>query len=311
MSKQTSNTILMIQPVAFGFNEQTALNNYFQKKDSASESTIQEQALSEFNTMVEKIRSKGVNVIVFEDTPETHTPDSIFPNNWISFHDNGYLGLYPMCAENRRLERRVDILHQMVSNGYQIFEILDYTTSEKENKFLEGTGSMILDRENMVAYAALSERTDKGLFIRFCEDFGFTPIHFHANQTVGNERLPIYHTNVMMCIADKYVVVCLNSIDDLEERKIVTDSFGKYNKEIVEISEEQMHQFAGNMLQVENNDGEKFLVMSQSAYNSLTSDQIRRLSSYNEIVTVSIPTIEKYGGGSARCMMAEVFLPKN
>lgn len=311
MGKQTTNTILMIEPVAFGYNEQTAVNNYFQQKDNENNEQIQNKALSEFQEMKDKLMAKGINLIVVKDTFEPHTPDSIFPNNWISFHENGAVGVYPMCAENRRPERRSDILNQMVKDGFQILDMFDYTASESEGKFLEGTGSMILDRENKIAYAALSERTDKDLFLRFCNDFSFAPVYFHANQTVEEQRLPIYHTNVMMCVADKYAVVCLSTIDALDERNRVIDSIEKSGKKIVEITESQMHKFAGNMLQVENTEGNKFLVMSQTAFDSLSDEQKEILTSFNEIVSVAIPTIEKYGGGSARCMMAEVFNPRN
>lgn len=308
MHKQTTNTLLMIEPIAFGFNDQTAENNYFQQNDNAEQTKLQELALLEFNRSVEALREKGINVVVIKDTPEPHTPDSIFPNNWISFHNQGRVALYPMYAENRRQERRMDIIETLKGKGYQIAEITEYySQAEKENRFLEGTGSMILDRVNMIAYAALSERTDLELFNRFCKDFGFTPVAFHANQTVGDKRLPIYHTNVMMCVGDNYAVVCLDSIDDSGERKQVVESLEKSHKEIVPISEEQMHQFAGNMLQVEDVQGKTYLVMSETAYQSLNPEQIRQLTKHNDIIRFVIPTIEKYGGGSARCMLAEVF----
>jgi hypothetical protein len=258
--------------------------------------------------MVRKLRTKGIIVIVVKDTAEPHTPDSIFPNNWISFHQDGRVALYPMYAENRRAERRSDILNTITDKSFTILNIIDYTPFEKQNHFLEGTGSMVLDRGNKIAYAALSERTDRELFLQFCKDFDFKPVHFSANQTVNGKRLPIYHTNVMMCVADQYAVVCLDSIDNVNERQVVSDSLVKSEKEIVEISEKQMLCFAGNMLQVENKEGKCFLVMSQSAFDSLNNVQVKRLTSYNEIITVAIPTIEKYGGGSVRCMMAEVFL---
>lgn len=299
----------MVEPVAFGYNDQTAENNYFQQKDASPENEIQKKALAEFQNFVDSLKSAGVNLIVVKDTLEPHTPDSIFPNNWISFHENGYVGIYPMYAENRRAERRADILNQMAEDGFLFREIMDYTASEKDGKYLEGTGSMILDRANKVAYAAISERTDKDLFLRFCNDFHYTPVCFHAFQSVDGKRLPIYHTNVMMCVADKYAVICLDTIDNVEERQTVKTSLTESGKEIIEITEQQMHSFAGNMLQVENNDGKTFLVMSQSAFDSLTQDQIRKLSEYNKIISVPLPTIEKYGGGSARCMMAEVFIP--
>lgn len=303
--KQTTNTILMIEPVAFGFNAQTATNNYFQKNTGEAQS----QALSEFTTMVAKLRENGVNVIVVKDTKIPHTPDSIFPNNWISLHEDGNIAFYPMFAENRRLERREDVLELIEEQGFIINEIYDYTEAESENIFLEGTGSIILDRENRIAYAAISPRTDEELFIEFCEDFEYTPIIFTAYQTVDNNRLPIYHTNVMMCVADTFSVICLESIDDKKERKSVIDALQKSNKEIIEISETQMHQFAGNMLQVQGNNG-NVLVMSDTAKNALTLHQIKSIEKHCEIISVDITTIETNGGGSARCMMAEIFLPK-
>ncbi len=310
MRKQTTNTLLMIEPVAFGFNDQTAENNYFQQNDNAEQMKLQELALLEFTHSVDRLRNKGINVIVVKDTPEPHTPDSIFPNNWVSFHDDGRVALYPMFAKNRRHERRLDIIETLKGEGFLIREIVDHSDGEANNRFLEGTGSMILDRVNQVAYAAISERTDIDLFNRFCEVFGFTPMAFHANQTVGDQRLPIYHTNVMMCVADKYAVICLDSIDDEAERSKVVKSLTDTGKEIVTITEAQMHQFAGNMLQVEDAEGKPYLVMSETAYLSLTPERIKTLKKYNEIISLTIPTIEKYGGGSARCMLAEIFTEK-
>lgn len=300
----------MIEPVAFGFNEQTAGNNFFQQAGDAPVSTIQEMALGEFNRMVDILRSKGIQPIVAKDTKEPHTPDSIFPNNWVSFHSDGKTALYPMFAENRRLERRSGILELLEKEKFIIEKTIDYSPFEKEEKFLEGTGSMILDRIDRIAYAALSERTHKELFLKFCEDFQYTPCCFSAYQTVGTKRLPIYHTNVMMCVGNRYAVVCLDSIDDADERQAVVNSLCSNQKEVIEISEEQMHHFAGNMLQIENGEGKKFLAMSESAYKSLTNIQINQLNTYNELIRIAIPTIEKYGGGSVRCMMAEIFLPK-
>lgn len=310
MKKQTTNNIMMIKPVAFYYNSETATNNYFQKKPKESSDEIQEKALEEFNAMVEKLRSKGVNVITIDDTPMPHTPDSIFPNNWISTHQNGKVGLYPMYAENRRTERRADILDKLEELGFEIKSTIDYSLAEEDNLFLEGTGSIILDRENSLAYAAISPRTDEELFIEFCEDFEYTPIIFTANQTVGSEREAIYHTNVMMCVADKYVVICLDTIDNTKEKKFVSETIIESGKEIISISEEQMHKFAGNMLQVKNNDDNSFLVMSESAFDSLNQEQLAQINKYDEIISVAIPTIETLGGGSARCMMAEIFLPK-
>ena len=245
-----------------------------------------------------------------QDTPIPHTPDSIFPNNWVSFHDDGTVVLYPMFAENRRAERRADILQRIESEGFSIRRKVDYTGFEEENRFLEGTGGIILDRVNRYAYAALSQRVDEALFGRFCKEQNFSPVSFHAYQTVNGQRLPIYHTNVMMCVATDYAVVCLDSIDDVEEREQVCHILRQTGKEIIAISEEQMHHFAGNMLQVENGKGALFLVMSQSAYDSLDEGQLQRLSKYNALLSMPIPTIETLGGGSARCMMAEIFLKK-
>lgn len=309
--KQYTNTILMIEPVDFRYNEETAVNNYFQSQIEESQETIQQKALAEFQGMVSKLREHGVNVIVLKDTPEPHTPDSIFPNNWISFHENKMVALYPMFAKNRRDERREeDVLELLGEKGFDVEEIMDYTSAEEDDIFLEGTGSIILDRVNRIAYAAISPRTDEGLFLEFCEDFEYTPIIFEANQTVNGERMPIYHTNVMMCVADQYAVICLDTIDNKSEKKAVVESLKATGKEIIAISEEQMHQFAGNMLQVGGMGEAKYLVMSQTAYNSLTPKQIQTIEQYNPIIAVDIHTIETLGGGSARCMMAEVFLPK-
>ena len=307
MKKQTTNTILMIEPVAFGFNEQTAVNNYFQQKRVESDDDIQLQALCEFNEMVDQLRKKKVNVLIIKDTQLPHTPDSIFPNNWISFPGEGQAVLFPMFAPNRRNERRNDIIDTVSSLGQKINNIDDFTFWEEKNQFLEGTGSMILDRTNNIAYAALSERTAKSVFLEFCEVFEFKPVYFSANQTVYGKRLPIYHTNVMMTVAYEYAVICLETIDNLKERNVVVDSLEKSGKDIISISELQMNCFAGNMLQVENVEGRLFLVLSQTAYNSLNKKQINRLTAYNELIVIPIPTIERVGGGSVRCMMAEVF----
>lgn len=296
----------MIEPIAFGFNEQTAVNNYFQVQQ---EGNVQEKALKEFNSFVSKLRAKGINVITIKDTLEPKTPDSIFPNNWVSFHQDGKVVLYPMFADNRRLERREDIINQ-IKEQFDVTEIIDYSKIENENKYLEGTGSMIFDHDNKIAYGSVSLRLDEELFRKFCSEFAFTPVVFHSYQTAGEERLPIYHTNVMMCVADKFVVICLDCIDDETERKNVVDSIKNFGKELIEISEEQMQNFAGNMLQVQNNSGEKFLVMSQSAYRSLKLEQVSAVEKHCEIIYSDLETIETNGGGSARCMLAEVFLPK-
>ena len=303
---QTTDTVLMIEPVAFGFNEQTAVNNYFQVQQ---EGNVQDKALKEFNDFVEKLRAKDINVITIKDTLEPKTPDSIFPNNWVSFHADGKVVLYPMFAENRRLERRDDIINQ-IKEQFEVTEVIDYSGAEKDNLFLEGTGSMIFDHDNKLAYGSVSLRLDEGLFRKFCSDFGFQPVVFHSYQTAGEERLPIYHTNVMMCVADQFVVICLDCIDDESERNNVIETIKNSGKELIEISEDQMQNFAGNMLQVQNKSGEKFLVMSESAYKSLNRDQVSAIEKYCEIIYSDLEVIETNGGGSARCMLAEVFLPK-
>lgn len=305
---QTTDTVLMIEPIAFGYNAETAKNNYFQIEQKGSD--IQSKALAEFNTFVAKLRSKGVNVITIKDTLDPHTPDSIFPNNWVSFHKDGKVVLYPMFASNRRVERREDIIETIKNQGFEVTEIDDWSFSEIQGHFLEGTGSMIFDHDHRIAYGSVSLRLDEKLFRDFCEKYGFTPIVFHSFQTVGTERLPIYHTNVMMCVADQFVVICLDCIDDETERSNVIEIIENSGKEIIEISEQQMQQFAGNMLQVQNKDGKKFLVMSQTAYQSLISEQVSNIEKYCEIIYSDLNTIEVNGGGSARCMLAEVFLPK-
>ena len=305
---QTTNTILMIEPVAFGYNAQTAENNYFQI-NSENENT-QLKALAEFNAFVEKLRSHGINVIVVKDTMEPHTPDSIFPNNWASFSPEGRVVLYPMFAPNRRDERRMDIIEKLKNEGFEVKEIVDFTQHEKENKFLEGTGSIIFDQDNKIAYGSVSVRLDEDLFREFCTKIGFKPIVFHSYQTIDRKRMPIYHTNVMMCLADKFAVICLDCIDDETERKQVVETIEKSGKEIIAITEEQMHNFAGNMLQLHNDKGEKFLIMSQTAYSSLKQEQIKNIEKYSEIISSDLRTIEINGGGGARCMLAEVFLPK-
>ena len=309
--QQITNTILMIRPVGFRMNEQTAVNNYYQKEiANLLPETVNTKAQQEFDAYVEKLRSNGVHVVVVSDTKEYDTPDSIFPNNWVSFHENGDVGIYPMFAENRRLERREDILAAVEEQGYIIENIVDYTSAEEKDVFLEGTGSLALDRVNSIAYCALSPRADEDLFIEFCEDFEYTPVVFTANQTVNGERKAIYHTNVMMCLAETFAVICLDCIDDKKERKNVIKHLKDTDKEIIAITEEQVNKFAGNMLQVKGNNDQRYLIMSQAAYESLTPKQISTIEKHCEILSSSLDTIEACGGGSARCMMAEVFLPK-
>jgi hypothetical protein len=299
----------MIRPNNFGFNEETANDNHYQNKEFF-ESNSNKNAQKEFDNMVNNLKQNGISVHVFQDDDINYTPDSIFPNNWISFHENGDIGLYPMYAKNRRLERRPEVLEFLEEQGFRIENIVDYSGAESENKFLEGTGSMILDRENRIAYCSISNRSNEDLFIDFCEDFEFTPVLFNSFQSVGDERLPIYHTNVMMCVTMSYVIICLDSIDDKKQRKNVCEFIKKSEKELINISENQVEKFAGNMLELLNGKGESVLVMSKSAENSLSENQKNTITNYSKIISSDINTIELCGGGSARCMMAEIFLPK-
>jgi hypothetical protein len=309
--KQTTNSILMIRPVAFRMNEQTAVNNYYQKVlNDLLPSTVNARAQQEFDIFVNKLRQVGVEVTVIDDIAERDTPDSIFPNNWISFHENSDVAMYPMFAENRRKERREDVLDALEEEGFKIDNIVDYTSAEEDGYFLEGTGSMILDRANGKAYCALSPRADEELFIEFCEDFELTPVIFEAFQNVNGERKQIYHTNVMMCIGETFAVICADCIDDKKERKHVLDSLKADKKEVILISEEQVNSFAGNMLEVRGKNDKRYIVMSSAAHNSLTDEQIKKLGKHADILSSSLDTIEACGGGSARCMMAEIFLPK-
>mgnify|MGYP002777136405 FL=1 len=290
-------------------NEQTAVNNYYQKSSDQTPAEIQAEAIQQFDRFVDVLRVKGIQVIVVNDTPKPETPDSIFPNNWVSFHTDGSVYLYPMFAENRRQERRMDILDELEAD-FNIENIKDFTAWESKQGFLEGTGSLILDRPNALAYAAISERTMEAPLKEFCEKTGFKAVTFRANQTVDGKRLPIYHTNVMMCLGEGFAVVCMESIDDVTERQMLADVLNQTGKELIEITEHQKEHFAGNMLQVQSTSGQKMVVMSADAFHSLTDDQKSRLAKHGELVYSDISTIEMLGGGSARCMMAEVFLPK-
>lgn len=302
----------MIRPVGFRMNEQTAVNNYYQKHlEGINPADVQKLALEEFDLFVSKLQNEGVEVIVVDDTLNPDTPDSIFPNNWVSFHEDGRIGLYPMYAENRRQERREEIVH-LLTDGYQfeVDEIVDFTEFEDHSKFLEGTGSLVLDRINKIAYVAISERSDELACLHFCETFDYTPVLFHAFQTVEDKRLLIYHTNVMMCVGEHVAIVCSDCVDDPQERSALLDSLRNSGKEIIEISEDQTQRFAGNMLELNTVEGEAIMVMSESAYRALTAEQIASIEKHSRIISSSLDTIEGCGGGSARCMMAEVFLPK-
>jgi len=309
--QQTTNTILMIRPTNFRMNEQTAVNNYYQQELTGMlPVSIHAKAQKEFDDFVVNLQNNGIDVVVLSDTDTPSTPDSIFPNNWISFHENGDVGLFPMFAENRRLERREDVLAVLEEKGFEIENIIDYTAAEEEGIYLEGTGSVILDRQNRKAYCALSPRADEELFIEFCEDFEYTPVVFIANQTVNKRREAIYHTNVMMCVAARFAIICLAAIDDKKERKHVLKHLKESGKEVIDITEQQVHAFAGNMLEVKGTDALPYLVMSSSAFASLRKEQLQKIEKHATIIHSSLETIETCGGGSARCMMAEVFLPK-
>ncbi|TCC87382.1 amidinotransferase [Pedobacter frigiditerrae] len=300
---QTTNHILMIRPVDFKFNEQTAGNNKFQV--ASADADVQQQALAEFDGFVNLLRANGVDVTVIDDTLEPSTPDSIFPNNWVSFHNDGEVVLYPMFSENRRAERREDIIHT-VSEYFKVEKVTDLSTHEAQDIFLEGTGSLVLDRDNKIAYACISIRTNEIALSKFCAATGYSAVVFNA---VDSSGFPIYHTNVMMCVGDKFAVVCFESITDDNEQETVKNSLTNHQKEIIEISYNQMNCFAGNMLQVQNTHGENLLVMSEQAYLSLNKDQVINLEKYCKIIYAPLYTIEKNGGGSARCMLAEVHLP--
>ena len=309
--KQTTNSILMIRPENFRRNEQTAVNNYYQKKnDNLLPAAINTKAQKEFDVFVAQLRSFGVHVIVVSDTKEFDTPDAVFPNNWISFHNEGTVAIYPMFAKNRRLERREDVLEALEKEGFLIENIVDYTAAEEAAVFLEGTGSMVLDRANKKAYCALSARADEELFIEFCEDFEYMPVLFTANQTIDGVRKAIYHTNVMLCVAETFAIICLSSIDDKTERKNVLKHLKITGKKVIEITEEQVSSFVGNLLQVTGKNEERFLVMSATALKSLTPSQKSQISNHCQIISSPLETIETFGGGSSRCMMAEIFLPK-
>jgi hypothetical protein len=305
MAKQTTDTILMVRPAHFGFNEQTAGDNAFQVDDgSLSQEEIRQKAVREFDEFVENLRSAGIRVVVAQDTDAPVKTDAVFPNNWVTFHENGAVVTYPMSAPVRRLERREDILEDL-GRQFRVGERLHLEKYEQEGRFLEGTGSMILDRENRIVYACLSPRTDEGLLDEFCRLLGYEKVSFTAVD--GNGRR-IYHTNVMMALGESFVIICLETVKDALEKQLLRKKFAETEKELIEITLDQMLAFAGNMLQVRNQDGELFLVMSEQAFNSLDDEQLEEIMKHTDILYSPIPTIEKYGGGSARCMMAEVFL---
>lgn len=299
---QTTSTVFMVKPVRFGFNPQTAQSNAFQKKEGYG-IQVQEAALREFLAYATLLRANGISIALAEDTQEPRTPDSIFPNNWFSTHEDGTLVLYPMAAPNRREERKGHFL-EIIKKNFKVTRTVDLTHYEEEGLFLEGTGSMILDRENKIVYACRSPRTDMKVLDDFCTQLGYTPVTFESVDRNGQQ---IYHTNVMMCVGTAYAIVCLESIADTQERKNVVTSLEKSGKKIIEITFDQVNKFAGNMLELRNGEGKKFLVMSATARKSLTSEQNRELSKTYRLLSPQLETIETNGGGSARCMLAEIF----
>ena len=308
MEQSTSN-ILMIKPLGFGFNKETSSNNYFQSTDlNYSKSKIIEKANFEFDSFVKVLREKRVEVMVYNNE---ENPDAVFPNNWFSTHKDGSVFLYPMFAENRRSERKIEIFDSLVNDySFKINKIENLSFHESDQIFLEGTGSMVLDRVNHIVYASISERTSLKLLSSFCKKINYKLIHFKSYHKVLDKTPLIYHTNVMMSIATSFCIICLEAITDLYEKEIVVESLKKTGKSIIEISLNQINQFAGNMLEVKDVNNNKYLVMSSSAFNTLSKSQINKITEFTKIIHSPLDTIEKYGGGSARCMMAEIFLPK-
>ncbi|MCS7004672.1 MAG: arginine deiminase-related protein [Cytophagales bacterium] len=305
--KQTTQHIMMVRPASFGYNTQTAISNAFQHKVTDAElQEAQQKALAEFDGFVAELRKHGVKVNVIFDSEEPKKPDAIFPNNWITMHADGSIVLYPMYAPNRRWERRRSII-DLLKTHYQIIKEYDLSVYEEENKFLEGTGSMIFDRINKICYACLSVRTDKSLLEKFCQIYEYTPVVFTSVDASGKE---IYHTNVMMSVAEKYAVICLESIRDSKEREHVVNTLKKTNKEIIDITLEQVNHLCGNVIELTNDKGESLLVMSEQSYKAFRPEQLAQIQKYSKIVYAPLYTIEKIGGGGARCMIAEIFLPE-
>lgn len=311
MAEQSAGSLLMVRPSAFRGNEQTAVNNFFQAADSKLSQAAQHRAATdEFDNLVALLRNHGIEVLVVQDNETNDTPDSIFPNNRISTHADGSICIYPMFAANRRRERRLDVIAQLKSNGFVHKITRDFSHHELQNKFLEGTGSLVLDRANSIAYASISERTHPDVLIDFCGLMNYKLMSFHAYHTIEGKRQPIYHTNVMMCVGTSLAVICAECIDDHAERFEVLNLLQRSGKEIVKLSEKQIEKFAGNMLEVHNAKNEKIIVMSSRAFASLEAFQLQRIAKHCAIIHSPLDTIETCGGGSARCMMAEIFLPR-
>jgi len=307
---QTSTTLLMVRPANFGFNPETAENNFYQKQDSRSQEEVKALARAEFDGFVALLRDQGVEVIVIEDTSDPIKTDSVFPNNWFSTHPDGKVILYPMFSPNRRLERRKDIIERLMHLGFKVNEIVDLSFFEESEQYMEGTGSMVIDHQAKVIYACYSQRTHPVPLDYVAKILGYSLVSFEATQEIDGVSSQIYHTNVMMHIGTDLAVVCLDSIPKSAERQLVQETLARSGKKVIPITAKQKFNFAGNMLEVSNEGGEKFTVMSQTALDSLNVGQIQQIEKYTTIISPAIPTIEKLGGGSARCMMAEIFLPK-
>ncbi len=303
MNRQTTNKIVMIRPADFHFNAETAVNNYYQHESSENKKEIQKKALAEFDRFTEKLRAAGIDVNIIEDSFEPSTPDSIFPNNWFSTHEEGKIFIYPMYAENRREEIKKFREKLYKIGNYSNLQVTDYSTKAEQGIFLEGTGSIVLDRENKKAYCSLSPRSDKNLFLKFCNDTGYKPVIFSSFQ----EGHLIYHTNVMMGIGETKAVICLESITNEKERETVRKELSESRKEIIEISLEQVKNFLGNVIELRGHKDKRYFIMSETAYNSMTESQKEKILKDTEIIYSDVKTIEYYGGGSVRCMIGEIF----
>ncbi len=301
-----TSTILMVRPAAFGFNKETAANNYFQSNPNIDKIELQQKAVAEFDNMVEILLSHSINVVVIEDSKEPPKPDAIFPNNWLSTSPNGLVCIFPMFAPNRRIEKREAILDQLAKE-FIVHDMQDWSEYEVEGRFLEGTGSMIIDYDNKMIYACVSERTSLSVLEKYAATNGFQAIVFLATDKNG---MPVYHTNVVMTLGEGFCVLCEEAIDEEWELIAVRQLLESTNHSIIAITREQMHQFAGNMLQVKNSTGEKFLILSETAYRSLRKEQKQMLEAYATLLPIAVPTIEEVEGGSVRCMMAEIFLER-
>ncbi len=302
--RQSTSNIFLVRPAKFNYNAQTAVSNAFQNKIDLSTPVLRDEVLSEFDNFAKRLIDRGVNVMVVEDTDEPAKPDAVFPNNWGSFHADGTVILYPMAAPNRRLEKRPEILEQ-IKTKYIISKVIDLSEYENVGKFLEGTGSVVFDHIHKIAYAGLSMRTHKDVLAALCKIIGYKPVVFTATDKNQQE---IYHTNVMMCVSEQFAIICLESICNLVERRMVIHSLEQTGHEIIEVTLDQVVHFAGNMLSVFTKDGSELLVMSKSAYDVFSDEQLEAIASYCEPFPMSINSIETVGGGSARCMIAELFL---